>query len=94
MTTLPDRETAQVLALRAVEWLLRDPYRSGRFEASTGMPLLALKEQLDDDATLAAVLEYLLGDESLLLSFVADMDIEADMPRLSWMRLSGTRDAW
>ncbi len=90
MPGLHDHETAQALALRAIEWLLRDPYRTERFEAGTGMAVAALAQRLEDDATLAAVLEYLLGDESLLLAFVADAEVEADLPRRAWMLLSGS----
>ena len=85
---MPDAQASAALALRALEWLLRDDGRRERFMAMTGCGPEDLRAAAETPWLLAAVLEYLLGDESLLLAFCADCDIAPDMPRLAHLRLT------
>ncbi len=91
-THLPSPDEASALACTAAAWLVRDEGRCRRFLAQTGMDLAHLRARLEDQAVQAAVLEFLLADESLLLAFTADERLAPDLPRLAWMRLSGTAD--
>jgi len=59
------------LALRALAFLAGDPERLGRFLALTGIGPQRLRAAADAPDTLAAVLDYLLQDESLLLTFTS-----------------------
>ena len=69
---LPPLEMARQLALDAFLFLVGDPLRITKFLQVTGMEAAALREHAHEDATLVAVLEYLLADESLLLVFAAN----------------------
>lgn len=69
---LPPLEMARQLALDAFLFLVGDPLRITKFLQATGMEAAALREHAHEDATLVAVLEYLLADESLLLVFAAN----------------------
>ena len=69
---LPNIETARQLALDAFLFLVGDPLRITKFLGATGMEAAALRAHAGEDATLVAVLEYLLADESLLLVFAAN----------------------
>ena len=69
---LPSLEMARQLALDAFLFLVGDPLRITKFLEATGMEAAALRAHAGEDATLAAVLEYLLADESLLLVFAAN----------------------
>jgi len=69
---LPPLETARQLALDAFLFLVGDPLRITKFLGATGMGAAALRAHAGEDTTLAAVLEYLLADESLLLVFAAN----------------------
>ena len=85
---MPDAEVSAALALRALEWLLRDDGRRERFMALTGCGPEDLRAAAQSSWLLVAVLDYLLSDESLLLAFCADGDIAPDLPRLAQLRLT------
>lgn len=63
------RDDAETIALRALAFLAEDPSRLGRFLALTGFQPAELAETASTGAVQAAVLDHLLGDESLLLVF-------------------------
>lgn len=69
---LPPIEMARQLALDAFLFLVGDPLRITKFLQATGMEAAALRAHAREDATLVAVLEHLLADESLLLVFAAN----------------------
>jgi hypothetical protein len=68
----PPLEAARQLALDALLFLAGDTLRITKFLNATGMEAGELRERAREDGTLAAVLEYLLADESLLLVFAAN----------------------
>jgi hypothetical protein len=68
---LLDIEKARDLAMDALLFILQDDQRTVQFLNMSGMSPADLRAQAREDATLAAVLEYLLGNESLLLIFCA-----------------------
>ena len=71
-----DHDQAEAIALRALAFLAEDPARLGRFLSLTGMEPQELRSGAGRGETLAAVLDYVLGDESLLLEFTANHAIE------------------
>ncbi len=91
-TRLPSPDEASTLACTAAAWLVRDEGRCRRFLNETGMDLAHLRAHLAEPAMQAAVLEFLLADESLLLAFTAEEGLAPDQPRLAWMQLCGTPD--
>jgi Protein of unknown function (DUF3572) len=68
-------ETAEGIAAQGLAFLADDPERLGRFLAVTGLSPDQIRAQVDTHPFLAAVLEYLVGDESLLLVFAANTSI-------------------
>jgi Protein of unknown function (DUF3572) len=66
-------EQPQVIALKALAFLASDEDRLGYFLVSSGMDLQDLKEQASDLNMLAGLLDHILGDESLLLEFAAEL---------------------
>lgn len=67
----PNREEAETIALEALGFLAGDQERLGRFLADTGIGPDTLMRQASTPATMTAVLDHLLGDESMLLVFAA-----------------------
>lgn len=71
----PTSDDAQTLGLSALAFLAEDAPRMGRFLALTGLGPDHLRAAADAPETLLAVLDHLLGDESLLLVFAASKGI-------------------
>lgn len=63
------RDTAQTLALKGLAFLAEDDDRVERLFALSGLDADALRAQADEPETLAAILDFLLGDEPLLIRF-------------------------
>ena len=59
----------EVLGLAALGFLAAEPERLVRFLALTGLTLEDLRGRAGEPSLLAAVLDHLLGDESLLFVF-------------------------
>ncbi len=72
------QESAQALALQALGWLAQDADRLGAFMATGGLDLADLRAQAGDPMLLAAVLDFLLADETLLLAFCAEAEVPPD----------------
>ena len=75
----PDRITlddAEAIALQALSFLADDPQRLSRFLSLTGIDLGQLRTEAKSREFQAAMLEYMLGDESLLLTFCQDAGVE------------------
>jgi hypothetical protein len=68
---MPSAETASALALKGLAFLAEDAPRLGRFLALTGIGPGDLRQAAGAPETLLAVLDHILGDESLLLVFAA-----------------------
>lgn len=66
------------MALNALGFLAAEPDRLRRFMDLSGLDLDAIRNQASEPGFLGAVLDHLLGDESLLLVFAADHDISPD----------------
>ncbi len=62
-------EGAERLAVAALSFLAEDPEALGDFLTATGLGPETLRAAAGEPGFLVAVLEYLMGDESLLLVF-------------------------
>lgn len=69
-------EAAEALALSAVQFIAADDDRLQRFMNLCGVAPESLRSRLHEPAFLAGVLDYLLGDEPLLIAFAEWMDID------------------
>jgi Protein of unknown function (DUF3572) len=74
-----DVDSAETIALSALAFLAEDPPRLGRFLALTGVGPDELRTNARAPRILAAVLNHLLQDESLLLVFAATNGIAPEL---------------
>jgi hypothetical protein len=70
--TLASRKDGEELAVAALGFLAAEPDRLDRFLALSGLGPHNLRAAAADPGFLAAVLDYLLGDEPVLLAFAAE----------------------
>lgn len=82
------REQAQAVALQALTFLAGDETLLSRFVALTGCGLDDIKARMADDGFLAAVLDFLLADESSLLAFAEADGLAPETPMLARMKLA------
>ena len=66
------REDAEALALAVLDFLGQDGERIGRFFSLSGLDPASLRKIAGEPGFLPGVLDFLLGDESLLLAFADD----------------------
>jgi Protein of unknown function (DUF3572) len=78
---------AQILSIKAVEFLALEEQRLNRFLALTGIAPQELSAQISNSAFLGGVLDYLLNDETLLFEFCEFADVSADHPRAARLKL-------
>jgi hypothetical protein len=74
-----NRERAQAaaeLAIAALGFIAADPERLGRFLADTGIGPESIRQAAGEPRFLAGVLDHVAGDETLLLAFAAEQEIE------------------
>ena len=69
-------ENAEILALEALGWLAGEEDGLSRFLAQSGVDSDALRANAGSPETAAAVLEFLLGHEELLLRFCETVELE------------------
>ena len=69
-------EVAEVLAIQALGFIAQDEERLGRFLALTGMGPGAIREAARELHFLIGVLDYVSGDEHLLLAFAGHAGID------------------
>lgn len=82
-------EDAEIIGLKALAFLADDEARLGRFLALTGLSGPELRAKAGEAGTLAAVLEHLTGDESLLLVFAAEASLRPEQVTPALHALSG-----
>ena len=68
-------EAAESLAIQALAFLADDGERLGRFLAVTGIGPEEIRDAAREPQFLAGVLEYLSGDEPLLIEFASYADM-------------------
>lgn len=88
-----EAQAAQVLALNALAFLASDEDRLANLLLTTGLDLGALRDRAGEPAFLAGILDFLLGNEALLLLFAAETDTQPEMIARARQRLPGYSDA-
>ena len=84
-------DEAEIIALKVLGFLATDPNRLSRFLALSGVDLNDLRAAARSPEVLAGLLTHLLEDESLLLTFTAEHDLDPRLPALALQAL-GRRD--
>lgn len=74
-----DADQAETIALSGLAFLAEDPQRLGRFLALTGIGPQELRARAQTPRVLAAVLDHLMHDESLLLVFAASLSVKPEL---------------
>jgi hypothetical protein len=69
-------EVAEVLAIQALAFIAQDGERLGRFLALTGMGPAEIREAARERHFLAGVLEYVAGNEDLLVAFASHAGVD------------------
>jgi hypothetical protein len=87
-----DADQAETVAISALAFLAGDMQRLGRFLALTGLGPGELREQAQSPRLLAAVLEHLSQDESLLLAFAATQRLDPKLVGEALRRLEGAAE--
>ena len=90
------RESAESIAAQGLAFLAGEPERFGRFLELTGLAADDVRTNADTPEFLAAVLEHIAADESLLLVFTANISIapESVAPALALLQqVGGTRSS-
>ena len=83
-------EEAEIIALKALAFLANDTERLSRFLALSGISPGDVRAAADRQF-LAGILSHLLQDESLLLTFTADEDLDPRLPALAAEILNGSQ---
>jgi hypothetical protein len=86
--TAISREAAESLAIQVLAFIASDAERIGPFLATTGIGPEAIRAAARQPDFLAGVLDYLTGDETLLVAFATEaginpFDIAAARARLA-----------
>ncbi len=71
-------DAAAMLAIAALTFIAEEPERLGRFLAMTGIGPESLRAAARDPEFLLGVLEYIAGDEALLMAFATQQEIDPE----------------
>jgi hypothetical protein len=62
-------DSAQIIALQALAWIVSDDDRLAALMANSGIDPGGLRAHADDPQTLGAVLDHLLSDDQAVIAF-------------------------
>lgn len=71
-----NQELADIIALKAVTYLLSDEKRISWLLGETGLDVTALKKSPDSPELLAGILDFLLAHENILLDFAQTSEVD------------------
>jgi len=87
-----DKDGAETIALQAFAYLAADPQRLARFLSLTGIAPGQLRSEAKTAEFQGAVLDHMMGDESLLLAFCQDAGINPESMRGAHVLITGLPD--
>lgn len=87
-------EAAEALAAQALAFLAGDGVRISAFLRETGLDPAMLAQSAGSRETLGAVLDYVIRDESLLLTFAADAGLRPEAVIEAHLLLQGPAPEW
>ncbi|NWG23980.1 MAG: DUF3572 domain-containing protein [Pseudorhodoplanes sp.] len=74
----PVREVSEAVAVRAFAFIAGDVERLGAFLAATGIGPDMIRKAARDPGFLGGVLDYVAGDESLLVACAKEIDLKPE----------------
>jgi hypothetical protein len=89
MASKPSPDQAAALALKALGYLVNFEPALNRFMELSGAGPSSIRERADEPDFLAAVLDFLLADEELLVRFCDDASVDARAVHLARHVLAG-----
>jgi hypothetical protein len=92
MPAWPGMERPDGVALRAVGFMAGDPAALDRFLAGSGLSAAELDQRPIPPRHLAAVLDFIIGDEAVLLAFSRRVELPPEAAYEARRRLTG--GAW
>jgi hypothetical protein len=84
-----DRSAAETLALKVLAFLAGESEALARFLALSGLPPEELRQRAGEPLLLAAVLDFVLGDDKLLLAFAEGEGVDAKLVHAARRALPG-----
>ncbi len=82
------RNDAHNIAIKALAYLAGDPDRLLRFLQLTGLTPETLKQCANEPETMIAIIDHLLADETLLMSFSANAAVRPEAVLAAYHRLA------
>ena len=73
------RQDAESVAVQALAFIAENPEALGRFLSLAGLGPTNLRNAAGDPSFLTGVIDYLLGDESLLVAFAQSAGLQPGM---------------
>ena len=83
------RESAEIIAAQALEWVAGDAERINGFLNLSGLSPAELMAQAADPRVLGAVLDYLLTEDRLIMAFCDEVGLAYTVPQAARMALPG-----
>ena len=78
----------EMIAVQALTFIAAHPDHAERFMALSGIPLGDLRRAAADPGFLLGVMDYLVGDETLLLLFAADAGLSPETVAAAQARMA------
>ena len=87
-------ESAHTIALQALAHIAGDERILGRFMGLTGLDATGLRSGAADPSVLGGVLDFVLGDEAVLMEFCEAAGIQPETPARARAALPGAAPPW
>lgn len=84
-----NQEQAETTAIMALQHIAEDPELLGRFLALTGSGPRDLRERASQPEFLGAVLDFVLGDDKLVIAIAERFEFAPDTPMRARLMLPG-----
>lgn len=88
------QEQAETIALQAITFIGQDERALNSLMAQSGVGLDDLRDNLQDPAFLAGILDFLLNDEEALLAFCNEVDLTPELFLHARRALPGGEALW
>lgn len=84
-----NRDSAEILGIQALGWLAANEEYLLRFLNLTGVDASGLRARAQDPEFLGFVLDFLLGDDAVIMAFCADSGAAPETPMQARAMLPG-----
>ena len=92
--SIKNSDEAETLALEVLQFVLADEVLQGRFMSITGITPIAFSQAVHKKEFLGGVLDFLLGNETDLLKFCEEYQIDPGQPSIARRLLPGYTNSY